>query len=125
MNSLTWKVALTSTLALCVSNAAAQSSYDLRSANKRIEVRIRTANGVRYDVLLKGRQLLLPQRTKIRPSTFKGNRSRIYCQPSRGGLTWVTAQKSPLQSPPWRSTPVYGCAASAETAWRRFSRRIL
>jgi|SRR5207302_7988342 len=58
MNSLAWKVALTSTLALCVSNAAAQSSYDLRSANKRIEVRIRTANGVRYDVLLKGRMLL-------------------------------------------------------------------
>jgi len=58
MKSLAWKVALTSTLALYVSNAAAQSSYDLRSPDKRIEVRIRTANGVRYDVLLKGRMLL-------------------------------------------------------------------
>jgi alpha-glucosidase len=58
MNSLAWKVALTSTLVLCVSNAAAQSSYDLHSPDKRIEVRIRTASGVRYDVLLKGRMLL-------------------------------------------------------------------
>ncbi len=39
-------------------NAAAQSSYDLRSPDGRIEIRIRTANHVRYDVLLKGRALL-------------------------------------------------------------------
>jgi len=58
MKSLHCKVALTSTLALCVSSAAAQSSYDLRSPDKRIEIRIRTANGVRYDVLLKGKTLL-------------------------------------------------------------------
>ena len=34
--------------------AAAQSSYDLRSPDGRIEVRIRTAGQVRYDVRLKG-----------------------------------------------------------------------
>ena len=39
-------------------NAAAQSSYDLRSPDGRIEIRIRTANHLRYDVLLKGRALL-------------------------------------------------------------------
>jgi alpha-glucosidase len=39
-------------------NAAAPSSYDLRSPDKRIEVRIRTAEGVRYDVLLNGRAIL-------------------------------------------------------------------
>ena len=39
-------------------NAAAQASYDLRSPDGRIEIRIRTANQVRYDVLLKGRELL-------------------------------------------------------------------
>jgi alpha-glucosidase len=39
-------------------NAAAQSSYDLRSPDNRIELRIRTAKGVRYDVLLSGRALL-------------------------------------------------------------------
>jgi alpha-glucosidase len=39
-------------------NAAAPSSYDLRSPDKRIEVRIRTANGIHYDVLLSGRALL-------------------------------------------------------------------
>jgi alpha-glucosidase len=39
-------------------NAAAQSSYDLRSPDGRIEIRIRTANRVHYDVLLRGRALL-------------------------------------------------------------------
>jgi alpha-glucosidase len=39
-------------------NATAQSSYDLRSPDNRIEVRIRTAKGIRYDVLLSGRALL-------------------------------------------------------------------
>ena len=36
----------------------AQSSYDLRSPDNRIEVRIRTAPVLRYDVLLSGRALL-------------------------------------------------------------------
>jgi len=58
MNSLAWKVALSSILLSCASSAAAQSSYDLRSPDRRIELRIRTANGVRYDVLLKGKVLL-------------------------------------------------------------------
>jgi len=39
--------------------AVAQSSFDLRSPDKRIEVRIRTAHQISYDVLLKGRALLL------------------------------------------------------------------
>jgi alpha-glucosidase len=38
--------------------SAAQSSYDLRSPDNRIEVRIRTAKRIQYDVLLKGRALL-------------------------------------------------------------------
>ncbi|HKR29799.1 MAG TPA: glycoside hydrolase family 97 protein [Terriglobales bacterium] len=37
---------------------AAQSSYDLRSPDNRIELRIRTADRVHYDVLLNGRALL-------------------------------------------------------------------
>ncbi len=37
---------------------AASSSYDLRSPDKRIEVRIRTANGIHYDVVLNGTALL-------------------------------------------------------------------
>jgi len=36
----------------------AQSSYDLRSSDNRIEVRVRTAPVLRYDVLLNGRALL-------------------------------------------------------------------
>jgi len=41
-----------------VSTALAQAGYDLRSPDNRIEVRIRTAPNLRYDVLLKGRPLL-------------------------------------------------------------------
>ncbi len=37
---------------------AAQASYDLRSPDNRIEVRIRTSQSIRYDVLLKGQMLL-------------------------------------------------------------------
>jgi alpha-glucosidase len=43
---------------LFMSSAIAQSSYDLRSPDNRIEVRIRTAERIRYDVLLNGRSLL-------------------------------------------------------------------
>ncbi|HEX6803589.1 MAG TPA: glycoside hydrolase family 97 protein [Terriglobales bacterium] len=39
-------------------SAAAQSSYDLNSPDNRIEVRVRTAGQVRYDVLLRGAPLL-------------------------------------------------------------------
>lgn len=43
---------------LLIGITAAQSSYDLRSPNKKIEIRIRTADQVRYDVLLQGQPLL-------------------------------------------------------------------
>jgi hypothetical protein len=39
-------------------SAAAQSSYSLRSPDKRIEVRIRTAGSMQYDVLVSGKVLL-------------------------------------------------------------------
>src|SRR5712671_1482689 len=45
-------------LLLAVGSARAQASYDLRSPNNRVEVRIRTANGIHYDVLLGGRAIL-------------------------------------------------------------------
>jgi hypothetical protein len=38
--------------------AAEQSSFDLKSPDKRIEVRIRTAHGIHYDVVLGGRAIL-------------------------------------------------------------------
>jgi len=38
--------------------AAQSSSFDLLSPDKRIEVRVRTAKGIHFDVLLKGRALL-------------------------------------------------------------------
>jgi alpha-glucosidase len=43
---------------LTAPNAAAQSSFDLKSPDKRIEVRIRTAHGIRYDVVLNGKAIL-------------------------------------------------------------------
>src|ERR1700730_8566428 len=45
-------------LLLVAGCTVAQSSYDLRSPNNRVELRIRTANGIRYDVLLGGRAIL-------------------------------------------------------------------
>jgi len=38
--------------------ARGQGSFDLRSPNGKMELRIRTANGIRYDVLLDGRAIL-------------------------------------------------------------------
>ena len=51
---LVFVAALTASGAL----AAEQSSFDLKSPDKRIEVRIRTAHGVHYDVVLGGRAIL-------------------------------------------------------------------
>ena len=45
-------------VALFMANSVAQSSYDLRSPDGRIEIRIRTAGQIRYDVVLKGRAVL-------------------------------------------------------------------
>src|SRR5262245_41012829 len=42
----------------CTVPTVAQSNYDLRSPDQRIEIRIRLADRIRYDVLLKGRPLL-------------------------------------------------------------------
>ena len=45
-------------LLMSAGGAKAQASFDLRSPNNRVELRIRTANGIRYDVLLGGRAIL-------------------------------------------------------------------
>ena len=50
---------LVTTLALCAGGyAAADSSYSLRSPDKRIEVRVHAADRIKYDVLLNGKPLL-------------------------------------------------------------------
>ncbi len=56
-NSLPLLILLATMLTIAAS-ASAQSSFDLRSPDNRIEIRIRTVPVVRYDVLLKGRALL-------------------------------------------------------------------
>ena len=59
MNKLLRKSAwMTIPLCLLATMASAQAGYDLRSPDERIEVRIRTAQGVRYDVVLNGRAIL-------------------------------------------------------------------
>jgi alpha-glucosidase len=59
MSSVPWKAILMLMPAFYLTSAAvAQSSYDLRSPDQRIEIRVRTAKGVRYDVLLKEKVLL-------------------------------------------------------------------
>ncbi|HKW65129.1 MAG TPA: glycoside hydrolase family 97 protein [Candidatus Acidoferrum sp.] len=59
MNQFPWKALLILMSAYFVTQlASAQSSHDLRSPDGRIEIRIRTAKEIRYDVLLNGRALL-------------------------------------------------------------------
>src|SRR5437764_14648056 len=58
MSSLARRVALVAIFMFCAARTMAQTSYDLRSPDKGIEIRIRTAKGVRYDVLLEGNVLL-------------------------------------------------------------------
>jgi alpha-glucosidase len=59
MNTMLWKsLLLLIPLFALSADAAAQASYDLRSPDKRIELRIRTAQGIRYDVVLNGRAIL-------------------------------------------------------------------
>src|SRR2546423_2005547 len=45
-------------VAVFIGDGIAQSSYDLRSPDGRIEIRIRTKNQIRYDVVLRGRAVL-------------------------------------------------------------------
>jgi alpha-glucosidase len=45
-------------IAVFLEEAPAQASYDLRSPDGRIEIRIRTVGEIRYDVVLKGRAVL-------------------------------------------------------------------
>jgi alpha-glucosidase len=45
-------------VAAVIENGTAQSSYNLRSPDGRIEIRIRTTGQIRYDVVLKGRAVL-------------------------------------------------------------------
>ena len=45
-------------IAVLTQSGVAQSSYDLRSPDGRIEIRIRTAGQIHYDVVLKGRAVL-------------------------------------------------------------------
>ena len=51
-------VLLVSASLLVGATASAQSSFDLHSPDKRIEVRVRTIPQIRYDILLNGRPLL-------------------------------------------------------------------
>jgi alpha-glucosidase len=58
MKTLLSLTTLAMVLSVLDQSGTAQSSYDLRSPDGRIEVRIRTAGQVRYDVVLKGRAVL-------------------------------------------------------------------
>src|SRR5579863_2234039 len=58
MRALTPLLWLLLFFASLIENGPAQSSYDLRSPDGRIEIRIRTAGQIRYDLILKGRAVL-------------------------------------------------------------------
>ena len=54
-SSVTWWIAF---ILFCTGTVMSQSSYDLRSPDNRVEIRIRTTDRVKYDVLYKGTALL-------------------------------------------------------------------
>ncbi|HET9308555.1 MAG TPA: glycoside hydrolase family 97 protein [Candidatus Sulfotelmatobacter sp.] len=58
MKTLFTSILFTILGASLIQEATAQSSYDLRSPDGRLELRIRTAGQVRYDLVLKGRAVL-------------------------------------------------------------------
>ena len=58
MRALTTVLLVLASFAFSIDNSIAQSSYDLRSPDGRIEIRIRTAEELRYDIVLKGRAVL-------------------------------------------------------------------
>ena len=58
MSSFSSKVLCVIVIFMAAITGVAQSSYDLHSPDNRIELRIRTADRVHYDVLLNGRALL-------------------------------------------------------------------
>jgi alpha-glucosidase len=55
--SKTWLLTISAS-AIWVAGAEAQSSYTLRSPDKRIEIRVRTADRLQYDVVVNGKVLL-------------------------------------------------------------------
>ena len=59
MNTLTRLGLWTVPAMLLVGNCLAQSSYDIHSPDNRIELRIRTAGQITYDVVLNGAAVLL------------------------------------------------------------------
>jgi alpha-glucosidase len=58
MSSFSGRMLCVIVILMAAITGVAQSSYDLRSPDNRIELRIRTADRVHYDVLLNGRALL-------------------------------------------------------------------
>jgi len=59
MNNPLWKAGLTvAGILWIVSTAGAQANYSVKSPDGRIEVRIRTADRIKYDVVLNGKALL-------------------------------------------------------------------
>jgi alpha-glucosidase len=58
MKLLSTSMSLWAFILFCAGTVMSQSSYDLRSPDNRVEIRIRTAERVKYDVLFKGNVLL-------------------------------------------------------------------
>jgi alpha-glucosidase len=70
--------------------AAAQSSHSLRSPDQRIEVRIRLADRIRYDVLLNGKPLLQDSMLSVKTSsTTFGLNPRVKDAKNRSVDQWI------------------------------------
>ena len=71
-------------------HALAQSNYSLRSPDQRIEVRIRLADRIRYDVLLNGKALLQDSTLSLKTSsTTLGPNPRVKDAKKRSVDQWI------------------------------------
>src|SRR5437016_14075057 len=71
-------------------HALAQSNYSLRSPDQRIEVRIRLADRIRYDVLLNGKALLQDSTLSLKTSsTILGPNPRVKDAKKRSVDQWI------------------------------------
>ena len=75
---------------LCATTTSAQSDYNLRSPDQRIEVRIRLSDRIRYDVLLNGKALLQDSTLSLKlEAATLGSEPRIQNAKNRTVDQWI------------------------------------
>jgi len=93
--SKTWLLTISAS-AIWVAGADAQSSYTLRSPDKRIEIRVRTADRLQYDVVVNGEVLLQNSTASINIDKIQfgqGLKVKGVKERTVDGVPWPRAQR--------------------------------